>query len=143
VAPRQEAERELQVHECPRVASDLYLTTGKPMPGGVVPQLKREHVGVPRARKREPTTEVLACEVRCELELESAGEQGRGGGESLDQAGYEPVEQHVDRTRRLSAGWRRPGGGGDRGYAARNLDVVGDHTTKGLEVCLTGELQVE
>src|SRR5580765_902561 len=113
------------------------------MPGGVVPHLEREHVGVPRARKRQPATEVLACEVRRELELESAGEQWRSCGESVDQAGCEPVEQHVDRTWRLSAEWCRPGGGRDRGYAARNLDVVGDHTTKCLEVRLASELKVE
>jgi 3-methyladenine DNA glycosylase/8-oxoguanine DNA glycosylase len=46
VAPRQKAERELQVTERPGVARDLHLATGEEVHGLVVPQLERNHVAV-------------------------------------------------------------------------------------------------
>ena len=56
---RQEAERELQVHECARVASDLHLASGEEMQGLVVPHLERDDVAVSgcwRARASRPTS---------------------------------------------------------------------------------------
>jgi hypothetical protein len=50
VAPGQEAERELQVHERARVAGDLHLASGEEMQGIVVPHLEGNDVAVSTAR---------------------------------------------------------------------------------------------
>ncbi len=143
VAPRQEAERELQVHERARVARDLDLASGEQMHRLVVPQLERDDVAVSSAREREPPTHVLAGDVRREQKLESPGECRRGGGVPVDQADRERIEQHVDRPRRHRAGRRRPRGGRDRRSAADDLDVAGHGAAERLEVRLAGELGVE
>jgi hypothetical protein len=50
LAPRQKAQRELQVHESPRVAGGLHLASREEMQGLVVPHLERNDVAVSGAR---------------------------------------------------------------------------------------------
>ena len=138
MAPRQEAERELQVHECARVASDLHLASGEEMQGLVVPHLERNDVAVSSAGGREPPTDILVGDVDREQKLESPSECRRRGRVSIGQADRERVEQHVNRPRRGGAGWRRPRGLRDRRRAADDFNVAGHGARERLEVRLAG-----
>jgi hypothetical protein len=143
VTPRQEAERELQMRERARVASDLNLAGGEQMHSFVVPELERDHVAVSTAREQEPPADVPGGDVGREQKLERPGERRCGGGESLNQTGRECIQHHVDRPCRNRARLRGPCGSRDRRSAADDFDVARHGAAEGLEVGLAGELRAK
>src|ERR1700752_4996313 len=86
VAPCQQAEREIHVHECARLASGLQLTRGEYMPGLVVPQFKGYSDSVSKPRERKPSTDLLIGGLRREKTFKSPSERTRGGRVSVGQA---------------------------------------------------------
>ena len=59
VIPRDEAEREMQLPVCARVACDLKLTGLEEIQRLVVPQFQGDDVSVPRTGEREPPAAIL------------------------------------------------------------------------------------
>ena len=136
MAPRQEAERELQVRECARVAGFLHLASSEEMQSLVVPHLECNDVAVDTAGEREPPADILVGEVHREQKLESPSECRRRGRVSVSQADRERVEQHVNHPWWNGAAWRRPRGGRDRRRAADDFNVIGHGAPQRLEVRL-------
>ena len=124
MAPRQEAEHDLQVSDRPRVACDLDLAGGEHMRRLRVPHLERDHDGVPHARERERPAGFLSGDTNCDLE--GPGECRCRCSVSVSQADREGVEQEVNRPRLGARRGRGARGGRDRGRAAGHDDVAGE-----------------
>ena len=82
-------------------------------------------------------------DIRCQQELEPAGERRRRSRVPVRHAGRERVEQNISGARRGGAGSRRPRGLGDRSRAARDFEVSDHRASERLEVRLARQLGIK
>jgi hypothetical protein len=140
----EEVERELQVHERARVASELNLANGQGVPGLEVPQFESDDGAGSSTGEPEPTAGFVGTDLQSEEQFDCSGHRRHGGCVSLRQPPRERVEQDIHHPRRIRARGRGACGLGRLPQVAGAVQVAGPQRgAERLEVRLTRGAGVE